>query len=145
MPKAKVGFQKRQPLFSGIRRQDINKLSEVDLVNTPRPTGTESESSRTKPKKKSSSKKKLGKLLHDYRQYEKQCNPKDMNDIVNLLSLESLLAQIAVCNQCQGKLNISTRNRIGLFMNMSIICNDLVFTVSNSLQSKHKEVNVRLA
>lgn len=106
MPKAKVGFKKRKPLFRGIRRQDINKLSEVGFVITPRPTSTESESSRPKPKKESSSKKKLGKLLHDYRQYEERCNPKDMNDIVNLHSLESLLAQIAVCNQCKGKLNI---------------------------------------
>lgn len=98
-------------------------------LDTPRPT--ESKSIEV-GRKESSSKKKLSPYLHDYKHYLKDCNPNDINDIVNLNSLQSLLAQVAVRAQCQGPLNIATSNRVGLFMKITITCNDCGYTASEN-------------
>lgn len=157
MPKSKAFFKKRKSIFSGIRRQAITQLAEsrevglnnVSLVDRPSPSSRPTVSESNTPKQDSLSKKTLGPCMNDYKYYKSQCDPRDINDIVNLNSFESLLAQIAVCVQCQGPLNITTSNRVGLCMKITITCNDCGNNVSannsNALHTKHKEVNVQLA
>lgn len=144
MPRSKAIFKKRKSIFSGIRRQAITQLAEFSevglnndsLVDRPSPSSGPTVSESNTLKQESSSKKKLGPCMNDYKYYKSQWDPRDVNDI-------------AVCAQCQGPLNITTSNRVGLCMKITITCNDCGNDVSannsNALHTKHKEVNVQLA
>lgn len=126
MPRSKAIFKKRKSIFSGIRRHAITQLAESSevglnndrLVDRPSPSSGPTVSESNTPKQESSSKKKLGPCMNDYKYYKSQWDPRDVNDI-------GLCMKITItCNDCG---------------------NDVSANNSNALHTKHKEVNVQLA
>lgn len=91
----------------------------------------------------SSSKKKVGPKLCLYEQYEVADD--SCNDIVNLQKLENLLAKIAVCEKCGGRVVLNRSHRLGLSLKITIRCINCGFEVSEYNSSKISETKINEA
>lgn len=158
MPRPTHVFKKKKIIFTGCVKQNTIPVTTGVLVESAtdrpnpicsRPSPSTTDSELVPPKRISSSKRKLSKYLKDYKQYEDKCSPNDLNDILNIKDLESLLSKIAVCSECGGKLSVHSSNRLGLSSTISVVCDECGLTVSKNNSStvgKGKSaVNVRLA
>lgn len=145
--------KKRKKEFCGIPNWKKTKLtSAVSECPTNRNSRTPSPSLSSNGDKQSSSLDKVGPSLDKYEQYSDDITDvnKSYNDIVNLQKIETLLSNIAVCVKCKGRLTINTSNRLGLSVQISVICSNCGFSVSNrnsdSLVNRPKtlsEINLR--
>lgn len=90
--------------------------------------------------------------MDHYKAFGDDNGDSNITDLINLPLMESLLFQIAVCSRCHETLSITTGNRLGVSVQINILCNGCKFSVSGNNSSKigkpnamKAEMNVRLA
>ena len=111
----------------------------------PRPTVSTKKQTNV-PLRKSSSKKKVEPSLPEYDSF--YTDNDESNDIVDLHKFENLLSKIAVCVKCRGSLSIKTDSRLGLSVNITLVCSECIFQVSDRNDSSRlaegkSEINTR--
>lgn len=152
-PSLKV-YKKRKPVFTGVQKhskknQESDSSIQLEDSNVSEPRPSVSEPRPESAKDESSSKKKVGAMIHKYDLYSVEEDENDMYDLVSLKKITELLNKIAVCSRCQGSLSMFPSNRKGLSCTVNVSCINCKYTESMSNSNKipkgHAEVNVRLA
>lgn len=157
MPRSTRVFKKRKPTCVGNRKVEVivqqNENRNVGAGGDsledclrPRPSSTEIVTPNpSEPKRESSSKKRIGENINQYKDYMSN----DTSDIVNLNIIQDLLGKIAVCLHCGEKLTLLASDRVGLGFKLKIMCsncNESEECPSSPVISSGKaEVNLRLA
>lgn len=148
MPRRGPGKFKRRAKVCNV---NIKRLCVESADEGPRPSSTSrptvsTPQTKVVPKKESSSKKKVGPKIVEYDQLKDEVSSN--YDIINLKRLEILVSQVAVCVKCSGRLVLSTSDRKGLSLLVSIKCSNCGHEASdyNDKTKYHdkSEINSRL-